>query len=52
MIYLMNYDAGNLLSIKRALRFLEFEFLTIKKVDSLSREITSKLILKINKIMN
>ena len=36
MIYLMNYDAGNLLSIKRALRFLEFEFLTINQVDSLS----------------
>ena len=38
MIYLLNYDAGNLLSIKRALRYLKFQFLTITEVDQLSKD--------------
>ena len=43
MIYLINYDAGNLLSIQRALKFLNFDFLTISKV----KDITNKDILLI-----
>ena len=38
MIYLLDYDAGNLLSIKRALKHLEFQFLTTTEVDQLSKE--------------
>ncbi len=38
MIYLINYDAGNLLSIQRALNYLQFDFLTVNKVDHLSRD--------------
>ena len=36
MIYLMDYDAGNLLSIKRALNFLNFKFLTVQKINNIS----------------
>ena len=36
MIYLLNYDAGNLLSIKRALKYLKFEFSTITEIYQLS----------------
>ncbi len=38
MIYLVNYDAGNLLSIKRALINLKFEFATIKTISNLNRD--------------
>ena len=38
MIYLLNYDAGNLLSIKRALRYLKFDFFIINEVNKLSKE--------------
>ena len=36
MIYLIDYDAGNLLSIKRALNFLNFKFLTVQKINNIS----------------
>lgn len=37
MIYLVNYDAGNLLSIKRALISLKFEFSTIKTITNVNQ---------------
>ena len=36
MIYLFDYDAGNLLSIERSLNFLNFDFLKIKKIETIS----------------
>ncbi len=36
MIYLIDYDAGNLLSIKRALNFLKFKFVTVQKINNIS----------------
>jgi len=38
MIYLFDYDAGNLLSIERSLNFLNFDFLKIKKLDNISNK--------------
>ncbi len=36
MIYVLDYDAGNLLSIKRSLEFLEFKYLIIKETKKFS----------------
>ena len=36
MIYLLNYDAGNLLSLKRAIEFNKFNCSIIKKLDNIS----------------
>ena len=38
MIHLLDYDAGNLKSIKRALEFNDFQFKTIKKVQKISKK--------------
>mgnify|MGYP001491614290 CR=1 FL=1 len=38
MIYILDYDAGNLLSIKRSLEFLKFKYSIIKKAKIFSSE--------------